>query len=101
MAAPQQTGPLLRTAWAWRRTGFVLLVLSLLGTKLTDVTGSWPAVILAVGGICISAVVIGIAESGIRSLVADTPRPVFPLLFGTAAVGFAFCLVGVVLVLTP
>jgi len=101
MTAPEPTRPRLRTALSGRRTALVLLGVSLLGTKLTDLAGGLLATSLAVVGIGLAAVLVGVAEGGIRSLAVGEARVVYPLLVGTAAVAVTFGLVGVVLSLTP
>jgi hypothetical protein len=95
--AGEETRPRSRTTLAWRRTGFGLFGVCLVGLKLTDLAGVAAATVLAVVGLCAAGLVVGFAEGGVKRLSGPGARAVFPLLLATTVVVVSFALVGVVL----
>ncbi len=98
MSAHHETGePGVRTALSWRRTGFGLVGVCLVGLRVAYLEESPLTVGVVVLGLIAALAVIGFAERGVAALAIGGNRPVFALIAGAAVVSSCLALAGVVL----
>ena len=98
--ADELAQPLARTALAWRRTALALVGLSVVILQVIDWTGAVAGAVLGFACLMAAAVVVGIAEHGVRRMSDGASRPVFALISATAVLIMFLAATGLVLAIT-